>query len=83
MEKLYKYVDVRLNIPDKADAETVIRTLGQYYKIDRVAEPVEGDPLLLMIVEIEKPKEKKEVELVEVGFDIKKDKITEAVDNIL
>ena len=83
MNKTFYEVDIRLVLPEKADPETVIRTLGQFYKIDRVAEPIEGDPLLLFIKEIERPKEENEVELVEVGFDIKKDKITEVVDNIL
>jgi len=69
MNNTFYEVNIRLVIPDKADPETVIRTLGQFYKIDRVAEPIEGDPLLLFIKEIERPKEENEVELVEVGFE--------------
>jgi hypothetical protein len=82
MNKTYYEIDIRLVLPDKADPETVIRTLGQFYKIDRVAEPIEGDPLLLFIKEIERPKEENKVELVEVGFDVKKgplDKIVETL----
>jgi len=69
MNKTYYEVDIRLVLPDKADPETAIRTLGQFYRIDRVAQPIEGDPLLLFIKEIERPKEENEVELVEVGFE--------------
>ena len=69
MNNTFYEVNIRLVIPDKADPETVIRTLGQFYRIDRVAEPIEGDPLLLFIKEIERPKEENEVELVEVGFE--------------
>jgi len=83
MNKTYYEVDIRLVLPDKADPETVIRTLGEYYKIDRVAEPIEGEPLLLFIKEIERPKQENEVELVEVGFDLKKDNITKVVDKLL
>jgi hypothetical protein len=83
MNKTYYEVDIRLVLPDKADPETVIRTLGEYYKIDRTAEPIEGDPLLLFIKEIERPKQENEVELVEVGFDLKKDNITKVVDKLL
>jgi hypothetical protein len=56
MNKLFIEVNVKLIIPDKAEPETVIRNIGQYYKIDRVANPIEGEPLLLFIKDIEKDK---------------------------
>lgn len=83
MNKTFYEVDIRLVLPDKADPETVIRTLGTYYKIDRVANPIEGDPLLLFIKELPKPKEEKEVELLDVGFDVKKGPIDKVVDKLL
>lgn len=83
MNKTFYEVDIRLVLPDKADPETAIRTLGQFYKIDRVANPIEGDPLLLFIKELPRPKEENEVELAEVGFEGVKNPIDKSVNKLL
>lgn len=83
MNKIFYEVDIRLVLPDKADPETVIRSLGQFYKIDRVANPIEGDPLLLFIKELPRPKEETGVELVNVGFDIKKNPVDKVLDKLV
>ena len=79
MNKTFIETIIKLVIPEKADPEIVIRTLGKYYKIDRVSEPIEKEPLLLFIKEIERKKKKEPVELVGVGFE----KIESKTDRII
>lgn len=71
MNNDYEEITIKMVKPKSADPEIILRTLGTYYRIDRVSEAIEDDPILFFIKEIERPKEESPVELVEVGFENK------------
>ena len=72
MNNDYEEITIKMVKPKGSDPEIILRSLGTYYKIDRVSEAIEDDPILFFIKEIERPKEiKKQEDLVKVGVEVK------------
>ena len=52
MSNKYEKVNAQFSIPEGAELETVLRTLGTQYKIERVSPAIEDLPTMFLIEEI-------------------------------
>lgn len=61
----YKKEKALFILPRNTDVLTVLNSLGKFYIIDRISEPIEDEPLLLFIEEIERDKKESPEDIVE------------------